>query len=199
MEKVRLELTPLGLETQCADRYTTPPFFAALSRNRTDIALLCLELREQITRWRGGQPVYEIVDVWATSCPARLGNLGWEFLQFELFLSCAADVVTHPRFELGTYRLKADYSASWVNGWFGGVAASQHWKELPTCVGGGGLGIRTRGDQPHSTPLLRFPTRLILHAYYGFYKSYTIFLLRCLKRHNVGQEPRNFRLFFLSY
>lgn len=50
MEKVRLELTPLGLETQCADRYTTPPFFAALSRNRTDIALLCLELREQITR-----------------------------------------------------------------------------------------------------------------------------------------------------
>lgn len=26
MEKVRLELTPLGLETQCADRYTTPPF-----------------------------------------------------------------------------------------------------------------------------------------------------------------------------
>ena len=198
MEKVRLELTPLGLETQCADRYTTPPFCCSRPElNRYLPALLWATRADHPLTGRATR----LWNCW------RLGNVvpraAWKpwlgVPPIWIILSCAADVVTHPRFELGTYRLKADYSASWVNGWFGGVAASQHWKELPTCVGGGGLGIRTRGDQPHSTPLLRFPTRLILHAYYGFYKSYTIFLLRCLKRHNVGQEPKNFRLFFLSY
>ena len=42
-------VTCSGVRTLRADRYTTP-LCAAPSRNRTDIALLCLELREQITR-----------------------------------------------------------------------------------------------------------------------------------------------------
>lgn len=42
-------ITCSGVRTLRADRYTTP-LCAALDRSRTGISLLCLELREQITR-----------------------------------------------------------------------------------------------------------------------------------------------------